>query len=36
MANVDNGIDDDLPQYLVLLIKDEKVVAITFMYPTAS
>ncbi|WP_455716364.1 hypothetical protein [Anaerosporobacter sp.] len=36
MANVDNGIDDDLPKYLVLLSKDEKVVAITFMYPTAS
>lgn len=36
MANVDNGLDDDLPQYLVLLINDDKVTAITFMYPTAS
>lgn len=36
MADIDNGKNDDLPQYLVLLIKDEKVAAITFMYPTAN
>ncbi len=35
MADVDNGTNDDLPQYLALMIKNEEVVAITFFYPTA-
>ncbi len=31
----DNGIADDFPEYLGLFVKDNKIVAITFYYPTA-
>lgn len=35
IADIDLGETDTLPVYLGLLVKDEKVAAITFYYPTA-
>lgn len=35
IAEIDQGSDDKLPLYLALLIKDQKVAAITFYHPTA-
>lgn len=35
IAEIGQGSDDELPLYLALIIKDQKVAAITFYHPTA-
>ncbi len=34
--DIDNGVKDDLPQYMAMMMKDDYIAAITYIYPTAN